>query len=66
MCPRGAEIDTSLSMLELGVKSLDAVEINYRVMREFGIRLSQKELVQSRSIDEIVALVETHMDGNGS
>ncbi len=53
-------------MLELGVKSLDAVEINYRVMREFGIRLSQKELVQSRSIDEIVALVETHMDGNGS
>lgn len=52
----GAPIDTSKSMKEFGLSSLDTVEIVSASMRELKIRVPRTELVNLSNIDELIDL----------
>ncbi len=53
----GREIDSSTSMLDLGVSSLDIVEIVSCSMRELRIKVPRSELSTLKNIDQLVDLL---------
>jgi polyketide biosynthesis acyl carrier protein len=53
----GAEIDTSLSMKDMGANSLDIVEVVSRTMRELKIKVPRAELAKLSNVDGLVDLL---------
>jgi acyl carrier protein len=56
-------LDTSRSMKEYGVNSLDMVEVVSRSMRELKVKVPRAELNKLTNIDDLVALLETAVAG---
>lgn len=54
---RGTEIDTALSMKELGANSLDIVEIVSCSMRELRVKVPRSELSKLTNVDQLVDLL---------
>lgn len=54
---RGQEIDTTLSMKDLGANSLDIVEIVSCSMRELRIKVPRSELSKLSNVDQLVDLL---------
>lgn len=52
-----AEVNTSLSMKDLGANSIDIVEVVSSSMRELRIKVPRKELNGLKNIDELVQLL---------
>jgi acyl carrier protein len=52
----GTPIDSSQSMKEIGLSSLDTVEVVSASMRELRIRVPRTELANLANIDELVDL----------
>jgi acyl carrier protein len=52
------EIDPSATLDELGLDSLDLVELALIIEKEFGARVSDDELAETQRLDAIVELVE--------
>lgn len=53
----GVEIDTSRSMVELGLSSLDIVEVVSCSMRELRVKVPRAELNKLENIDQLVDLL---------
>ncbi len=53
----GKEIDTSLSMKDLGANSLDIVEIVSSSMRELRVKVPRSELAKLTNVDQLVDLL---------
>jgi len=53
----GTEIDTSLSMKDMGANSLDIVEVVSRTMRELKIKVPRAELAKLSNVDGLVDLL---------
>lgn len=57
-----AQIDSTLSMKDLGANSLDMVEVVSRTMRELKIKVPRAELAKLTNIDGLVDLLyECHL-----
>jgi len=61
--PEGSHFDSSRSLVEQGISSLDAVEIAYGAMKELGIRVTTAETTRLRSIDQLVDLIHNKSGG---
>ena len=46
---------------DLGLDSLDAVELGIAVERRFDIDVPEEELVQLRTVGDVVELIERHL-----
>jgi acyl carrier protein len=53
-----ATLDTSLSLKDYGINSLDMVEIVSRSMRELKVKVSRTELNKVRNIDGLIDLLQ--------
>lgn len=53
----GKEVDTSLSMKDLGANSLDIVEIVSCSMRELRVKVPRSELAKLSNVDQLVDLL---------
>jgi acyl carrier protein len=51
-------VDTALSMKDLGANSIDIVEVVSSCMRELRLKVPRSELVQLTNIDGLVDLLE--------
>ena len=52
-----AQLDTTMSMKDLGANSLDIVEVVSRSMRELKIKVPRSELARLSNIDGLVDLL---------
>jgi acyl carrier protein len=52
-------LDTTRSMKEYGVNSLDMVEVVSRSMRELKVKVPRAELNKLTNIDGLIAMLET-------
>lgn len=50
-------IDTGKSYKDLGISSLDLVEIASNTMRDMGVKLSPAELANAKNIDDLASLL---------
>jgi acyl carrier protein len=57
------EVDPDADLLELGASSLLATQLSARVRRVFGVELSVGEILQRRTLTQLVALVEAATGG---
>jgi acyl carrier protein len=60
--PEG-EIDSSTHLAELGVDSLQALQLIVMLERTYKIEIAEEELKLFTSIDAVADLVETRVDG---
>jgi acyl carrier protein len=52
-----AQVDTSVSMKDLGANSLDIVEVVSASMRELKIKVPRSELAKLANVDQLVDLL---------
>lgn len=57
-----SQLDTSRSMKDYGVNSLDMVEVVSRSMRELKVKVPRAELNKLQNIDGLVDLLHTAAD----
>lgn len=56
----GDAVDTSRTLAELGVGSLDRIELAVRAEEEFGVRIDDSVYADSLTLDELAAKLSRH------
>ncbi|WP_420887794.1 acyl carrier protein [Candidatus Phytoplasma gossypii] len=57
------QLDTKLKE-DLGMDSIDAVNLAIQLEKNFNIKISDEQLQQFKSVKDIVVYIEAHVSGN--
>lgn len=62
-----AEVSPEQSFEELGIDSLDAIDIIYEIEDKYGIDIPQDalDLQNTKSVSDVMMVVEKHLAGGG-
>ena len=55
---KNADINSDTSLKDLGLDSLDLVEVLMDIEEEFGIEFEDEEMVSLKSVSDVLAIIE--------